>query len=271
MIQRVDSYRLLAEFLLNEIALTLGRDRQYLVDTRLASLVKTFNFDSIDSLIRHLVELRPEALVQAVIDAMVTGETSFFRDAPVFDVLRAQVIPRLWERQHGQRLRIWSGAAASGQEAYSLAMLLLDRFPSLARSTTILASDVSMRLIQRTRLGWYSALEVQRGLDPRMLERFFTPLGEGYQVKPELRALVNARQLNLAKPWDYLGSFDIVLLRNVLVYFPLEVRAEVLTRLVGHLHPGAVLVLGTLEAIADPGHRFEQVVASEPRVLRFVG
>jgi chemotaxis protein methyltransferase CheR len=270
-IERVDSYRLLAEFLLGEIALTLGGDRQYLVDTRLAPLVKAFGFGSIDGLIRHLVEARPEPLVQAVIDAMVTGETSFFRDAPVFDLLRTQVIPRLWECQHGQRLRIWSGAAASGQEAYSLAMLLLDRFPSLARSTTILASDVSMRLIHRTRLGWYSALEVQRGLNPRLLDRFFTPLGEGYQVKPALRALVNARQLNLVKPWDYLGSFDIVLLRNVLVYFPLEVRAEVLARLAAHLHPGAVLVLGTSEAIADPGHRFERIVPSEPRVLRFVG
>jgi len=269
-IQRIDSYRLLAEFLVSEIALTLGRDRQYLIDTRLAPLVKPFGFDSIESLILHLVEARPEPLVQAVIDAMVTGETSFFRDTPVFDVLRAQVIPRLWERQHGQRLRIWSGAAASGQEAYSLAMLLLDRFPSLARSTTILASDVSMRLIQRTRLGWYSPLEVQRGLDARLLGRFFTPLGEGYQVKPELRALVNARQLNLVKSWDYLGSFDIVLLRNVLVYFPLGVRAEVLGRLVTHMQPGAVLVLGTSEAIADPGHHFRPVVEGEPRVLQFV-
>lgn len=271
MIPRVDSYRLLAEFLVEEIALTLGRDRQYLVDTRLAPLAKTFGFESIDALIRHLVEARPDPLVQAVVDAMVTGETSFFRDARVFDVLRTRVIPRLWEQRHGQRLRIWSGAAASGQEAYSLAMLLLDRFPSLARSTTILASDVSMRLIQRTRLGWYSALEVQRGLEPRLLDRFFAPLGEGYQVKPELRALVNARQLNLVKPWDYLGIFDIVLLRNVLVYFPLEVREEVLARLVGHLQPGAVLVLGTSEAVSDPGHRFQPVVPEEPRVLQFLG
>lgn len=265
------TYNRLAGFLKSEIALQLGDGRSYLVEHRLSPLLIRFGVDSLDELVCQLVGDRDPLLIQAVIDAMVTSETSFFREPATFDLVRTRVIPRLFEERQGRALRVWSGAAASGQEAYSVAMLLIDRFPSLARTANILATDVSFRMVQRTRLGWYSELEVERGLPRPLLGRFLVPERNGYKVRPELAALVAARQMNLAKPWQVLGTFDLVFLRNILIYFSPEVKRRVAGQLAEHLNPGSVVVMAAAESLPDIGRRFEKVVATESHILRFVG
>jgi len=265
------SYELLADFLRAEIGLQLGDGRRYLVEHRLNPLIIRSGCDDLEELVTRLVMRQDPELVQAVIDAMVTSETSFFREPATFDLLRTRVIPRLFEQRQGRALRIWSGAAASGQEAYSMAMLLLDRFPSLARTAHILATDVSLRMVQRTRLGWYSALEVERGMPRPLVQRYLAPARDGYQIRPELAALVSARQMNLAKPWQMLGTFDLVFLRNILIYFPPEMKALIASQLLHHLSPGSVLVMAPSESLPDPKGYFVPVVATEPHVLRFNG
>ncbi|MEX6429521.1 MAG: CheR family methyltransferase [Ferrimicrobium sp.] len=265
------TYDRLSDFLRTEIALQLGEGRRYLVEHRLNPLLLHFGYDDLDELVSQLVLRREPQLVQAVIDAMVTSETSFFREPSTFDHLRTRVIPRLFEERQGRALRVWSGAAASGQEAYSIAMLLIDRFPSLARTVNILATDVSLRMVQRTRLGWYSQLETERGLPQPLLRRFMVPDRDGYHVRPELAALVSARQMNLAKPWQMLGTFDLVFLRNILVYFSPEIKAYIAEQLTDHLSPGSVVVTATAESIPDSGGHFEKVLAAEPHILRFRG
>ncbi|WP_298212147.1 CheR family methyltransferase [Ferrimicrobium sp.] len=267
----LEMYDRLAEFLQAEIALQLGESRGYLVEHRLSPLLNRFGFDSLEDLIDVVIRERESTLVQAVIDAMVTCETSFFREPGTFDLLRTRVIPPLFEERQGRALRVWSGAAASGQEAYSVAMLLIDRFPSLARTANILATDVSSRMVQRTRLGWYSQLEIERGLPHPLARRFLTPEHNGYKVRPEVAALVSARQMNLARPWQMLGILDLVLLRNILIYFSPVVKASIAEQLIRHLAPGSVLVMATAESLPGVDGRFEKVVPSEPHVLRFRG
>jgi len=265
------TYDRLADFLQAEIALQLGEARGYLVEHRLSPLLVRFGFDNLDGLINALIRERESTLVQAVIDAMVTNETSFFREPGTFDLLRTRVIGHLFEERQGRALRVWSGAASSGQEAYSIAMLLIDRFPALARTANILATDVSMRMVQRTRVGWYSQLEIERGLPHSLARRFLIPERNGYKVRPEVAALVSARQMNLARPWQMLGTFDIIFLRNILIYFSPAVKAGIADQLIAHLAPGSVLVMAAAESLPDPGGRFEKVAASEPHVVRFRG
>lgn len=267
----LSSYAQLADFLQSEIALKLGDGRAYLVEHRLSSLLVRFGAPNLDELVNELITFREPLLVQAVIDAMVTSETSFFRESATFDILRTSVIPRLFEERKGRALRVWSGAAASGQEAYSIAMLLIDRFPSLARTVNILATDVSLHMVQRTRLGWYSELEVERGLARPLVGRFLVPERNGYKVRPELAALVSARQMNLAKPWQLLGNFDLVFLRNILIYFSPEVKARIAAQLIEHLSPGSVVVMAAAESLPDTGRHFEKVVSTESHILRFIG
>jgi len=195
----------------------------------------------------------------AVVEALTTNETSWFRDPGVFEGLRTELLPRLQSvRSVHHTLRFWSAAASTGQEVYSLAMLLADSLEP-ARRHQILATDISNEVLERARTGRYSQLEMNRGLPARHLVRFFERSGTGWNVGAQLRRDITFRALNLAAPFVALPTFDVVLMRNVLIYFDIPTKRSILRRVRQVLAPDGWLVLGTAESTRGIDDEFEAV------------
>ncbi len=196
---------------------------------------------------------------------MMVHETSFFRDGHPFDTLRDAVIPPLIRARHaGRSLSIWCGAGASGQEAYSIGMMLLHDFPELAAwDVQIHVSDISQRMLEITREGRYGSLEVTRGLPDGMLERFFMPDGDGWRVRDVLRRMIRVFPVNLVGPWPALPPMDVVLLRNVLIYFDVVQKRSILERVAAVMRPDGVLFLGATETTLQITERWEPIRAGK--------
>jgi chemotaxis protein methyltransferase CheR len=196
---------------------------------------------------------------------MTTNESLFFRDMAPFDLFRDVLLPRyLAARAATRRLRIWCAAASTGQEPYSLAILLNEAAPRLAGwHVEIVATDISTEVLEKARAGLYTQFEVQRGLPIQMLLKYFTQVGDQWQIAPQIRAMVDYRPLNLIKDFGPLGTFDIVYCRNVLIYFDSATKADVLKRMANVLPPDGSLLLGAAETVIgltdafapEPGHR----------------
>jgi len=253
--------------------ITLDPNREYLVRSRLQPVGESHGFGSLGELVRGLQGFANPELERAVVEAMTTGETSFFRDRHPFEALRTGILPELIARRAGvRRLRLWSAACASGQEAYSLAMLLAEHFPELADwEVTILATDLSRPMVERTREGRYDQVEVSRGLPAGLLTKHFGREGTHWRVVPALRRLVHARQLNLTGPWPSLERPDVVLLRNVLIYFDEPTRHLILERARREMSPDGVLFLGSAETAATVADQWVRVqrgaaTAFQPRL-----
>jgi chemotaxis protein methyltransferase CheR len=239
-----------ADLVLQHSAIEVGPEKRYLVEQRLAAVARVEKLDSIPLL---LAQARRDGgrTAKLVVDAMTTNETSFFRDPTVFEFLRAEILPELIERNRPTRqLRIWSGASSSGQEAYSLAMLLREHFPEVVDTwrVRILATDLSPTMVERTRAGRYGRIEVNRGLPANLLVKHFERDGLEWHIDGGLRRLVEARELNLARPLALAERFDLVLMRNVLIYFSVETKRAVLGRVRQVLAPGGSLFLGSSES-----------------------
>ena len=230
-------------------AIVLDPGKEYLVESRLAPLAQSEGGSSISDLVGWLQSDRSGRLAGKVVDAMTTNETLFFRDGHPFEALRNVVLPELFAaRAAERRVDVWCGASSSGQEPYSLAIVLqelLAQHPGYR--TTLLATDLNEEMLERTRAGSYSQLEVNRGLPATMLVKHFDKQGTHWQVKPELRAMVQTRQVNLAAPFPSLGPFDIVFLRNVLIYFDTDTKRRVLDQVRRVLRPDGYLFLGGAE------------------------
>jgi chemotaxis protein methyltransferase CheR len=225
----------------------LDDGKEYLVVSRLGSLCYRREIDlaALIAEVRHDPDLRDEAL-----DLLLNHETSFFRDWKPFEGLRAHVLPRLCaaaEARGDRVLRFWSCACSTGQEPYSLAMLCLDALGSAKWQVEITATDVSARAVERARQGSYNALEVNRGLPSHTLLEHFDKEGVRWTVKPHVKELVTFRQLNLNHPWPTLPAFDLILLRNVLIYFDWDDRRAIFTRLRQVVRPSTYLLLGSAE------------------------
>jgi chemotaxis protein methyltransferase CheR len=235
----------------------LDPSRDYLFDTRLSKLLRNQGMDSLDELVRHLRMQRDPALERAIAEAMTINETSFFRDVRPFDLLRNELLTQLIEaRQPTRTLRFWSAACSTGQEAYSLAMLLLEYFPVLAGWNLIIeGTDLSGEVIERAREGRYHRIEINRGLPARYIVRYFDRSGEDWIVKPEVSRLCNFRQGNLcgpALPFRRASDrFDVIFLRNVMLYFSTETRRALLAGVYRLLPSDGVLFLGSSEQPAD--------------------
>ena len=249
----------IANLLKERSGLFLGPEKIYLLDSRLLPIARKHNFAGLEELFNAL-RLGKEDLTAEVVDAMTTNETSFFRDQHPFDALRKQVLPGLIKRRENQRsLRIWSAACSSGQEAYSLAMVLRDDFPMLAGwRIEIVGTDLSPSILERARAGVYSTFEVQRGLPIKLLIKHFEETSNGWRVKDELRRDIRFSQTNLLHPITALGSFDIVFCRNVLIYFDRPTKSAVLERIAGRLVPDGALFLGGSESIFGVSDRFTE-------------
>lgn len=243
-------------------AIVLDDSKAYLVASRLLPLAREKGFSSVNDLITSLQSSPEGGLHTAVVEAIATTETSFFRDLHPFTALRDEVLPELIaRRRHTSRtLGIWSAACSSGQEPHSIAMVLRDRFPLLASwDLQLLASDLSSSMIERARQGSYTQLEVNRGLPARYLVRFFDQREDRWQLRGEVRDMFRFFQLNLAREWDSIPPLDLVLLRNVLIYFDVGERQAVLRRVRRVLRTDGYLLLGSAETALTLDDSFNRV------------
>lgn len=246
----------------SEAAIVLEEGKEYLVETRLAPLAQREGFASLSAFIYQLrVGVKVNGLHHKAIDALTTNETLFFRDFHPFDALRRWILPAVLERRApARRLTIWSAACSSGQEPYSLAMLLLDHFPQLADwKVTILATDLSPTILELAREGEYSQFDVNRGLPASYLIKFFARHGDKWRIKDEVKRMVEFRRLNLIQSWPAMPTMDLVFLRNVMIYFDLETKKRILGRIRNCLLPHGYLFLGTVETTANLDPAYEPV------------
>ncbi len=240
----------LREFLYERSGLSLEGDKLYLVESRLMPVAREAGLPDLGALMKRL-QAGDRALAQSVVDAMMTNETFFFRDRAPFEKFRNVILPNLLAaRASERRLRIWCAACSTGQEPYSLAMLLDEEARKLTGwSVEIVATDLSRRAIEAARQGLYSQFEVQRGLPITMLLRYFQRAGERWQINEFLRSRIGFREFNLLSDYRPLGTFDVIFCRNVLLYFDVPTKRDILARLSRVLAPDGFLLMGSAETV----------------------
>lgn len=259
-----DDYKFIAGLVEKFTGIDLGRDSHYLVEARLATLARELGFISENAL---LAKVRGEPvqsslnseLVCAVLDAMTTNESLFFRDEKPFKAMTDHIFPLLAAPQRNSQIRIWSAACSSGQEPYSIAIAVLENAHLLgSKSVEIVATDVCKKVLERAKAGVYTPLEVQRGLPKDLLAKYFSESKHGFQIKDHVRRMVRFQNLNLIEPFGEMGLFDLVFCRNVLIYFKTDTKRKVLEGLADRLKSDGFLVLGgaeTTTGITDRYHR----------------
>ncbi len=251
-----------------DAAIVLETGKEYLVEARLMPLARALGVPTVSEFVNH-AQRRPEPDThRRIVDALTTNETSWFRDGEPFNRLVTMVLPDLIARRAGNRsLQIWSAACSSGQEPYTLAMVLQDSLPA-GWSFEIVGTDISTEMLSRADAGQYSQLEVNRGLPATLLVRHFERTGANWQVSPALRKTVSFRRLNLAAPLPALGPFDVVFLRNVLIYFDVETKRSVLQRVASTMRPDGWLFLGAAETTIGIDDRYERIVSGRTSAYR---
>ena len=249
----------------NHSAIVLDDGKEYLAETRLAPLLSEQGCTSVQELVMQLRRQSFSGLHRKVLNAMTNNETWFFRDANCFAALTGFALPEMVKRRARERkLAIWSAACSSGQEPYSIAMALREQFNLPGWSFSILGTDFSTTILERAKTGLYRQMEVNRGLPVTLLTRYFKQQGLHWQLKPEILAMVRLQFLNLAEPWnDAVPPADIVLLRNVLIYFDVETRKAILGRLRRVLRRDGFLFLGCAETTLNLDAGFEVVQAGK--------
>jgi chemotaxis protein methyltransferase CheR len=255
-------YEFLRKLLKERSGLDLAPDKQYLVESRLVPLARKNGLGGISELVQR-VKAGADVLTSEVVEAMTTNETFFFRDKIPFDLLKEPVLPALVRARANRRsLRIWCAASSTGQEPYSIAMCLKEAGQALAGwRTEIVATDLSIGVLEKARAGLFSQFEVQRGLPIQYLVKYFTQVGELWQLNADIRAMVQHRQLNLLQDFSHLGTFDIVFCRNVLIYFDQETKLGIFDRLARMIEPDGALVLGAAETVIGITSSFKPFAA----------
>lgn len=255
------TFAYLAQMVRDHSAIVLDESKSYVVESRLGPLLYSEGVRDIDELAYRMRDDRCGPLRRRVLDAMTNNETWFFRDLYPFEALKTVILPQLIrERQNEKSLSIWSAACSSGQEIYSVAMLIREHFPSLLNwRLTLMGTDVSEAILNRARAGAYSQLDVNRGLPAILLAKYFEQVGRDWQLRKSILELARFSSVNLSTPWPPLGRFDVVFLRNVLIYFSLNVRREILARVRDVLRPGGCLFLGAAETTLNLDDSYERV------------
>ena len=252
-------YAYLRKLVLEQSANLIDPSRNALFDTRLTPIARLSGADSLQDFVNMLKAGRPAHLHRAVAEAMTINETSFFRDMRPFEMLRQILVPRLMERRMKERrLRIWSAASSTGQEAYSLAMMMAEHFPEITSwDVKIVGTDISRHVVDYAQKGLYRRLEVNRGLPARMLLKYMTRHGEEWEVSPQIRSMCEFHYANLCAPLPLLPTFDLVLLSNVLLYFSQQDRRTLFREIHRKLSPAGYLMLGNAEQAEDSTSLFE--------------
>ncbi len=243
-------YEYLRKFLKDSSGLDLSADKHYLIESRLLPIARKASLPGITELVQKL-KGGSTPIANQVIEAMTTNETFFFRDKVPFDHFREAIMPEVLQTRASRRsIRIWCAAGSTGQEPYSLAMCLKEMSAALAGwRVEILATDLSLEVIEKSKAGLYSQFEVQRGLPIQMLVKYFKQTGELWQINPEIRAMVQHRQINLLHDFSQLGVFDIIFCRNVLIYFDQDTKINIFRRLAKSTESDGFLALGAAETV----------------------
>lgn len=255
----VSDFELIAEILRERSGLALTKDKAYLLESRLNPVARKWSFAGFDELAQAIRNSPEESLLIDVTEAMTTNESFFFRDQKPFDQFRNMVLPHMLEHRASKRaFRIWSAACSSGQEPYTLAMLIKEQGQKLdGWNIDIVATDISTQILDRAKEGLYSQFEVQRGLPIQLLVKHFKQAGDRWQIDEGVRKMVKFQQFNLLGDFKGLGRFDVVFCRNVLIYFDAPTKTAILDKIAGTMPPDGFLYLGGAETILGMTDRFE--------------
>jgi chemotaxis protein methyltransferase CheR len=261
------------KLLCDRSAISLEDGKQYLVESRLAPLVQELKLGSIGDLVGLLRAPLSNGLQQQVVEAMVTTETTFFRDLHPFEAIRKAVIPDLIRKRQNERaLNVWCAACSTGQEPYSLAIMIRDHFPELRGwKVNILATDLSRPVLARAREGRYSQIEVNRGMPAALLVKHFRQHGSSWQLNDETRGMVDFQELNLVKAWPPLPRMDLVFLRNVMIYFEVETKKVILARMAGVLQKDGYLLLGGAETTFNLNESYQRLEHFKAGFYQLIG
>jgi chemotaxis protein methyltransferase CheR len=254
-------FELLSGMLRTRSGLVLSKDKVYLLETRLMPVARKRGLENVEALVEEVRSKKEELLFRDITEAMTTNETFFYRDNKPFDAFRDDILPHLIEaRATKKALRIWCAAASTGQEPYSLCMILKEATAKLhGWRIEIVATDLSRDVLEKAKVGLYSQFEVQRGLPIQHLVKYFKQVGELWQIDESIRSMVTFRELNLMDDFSRLGSFDLIMCRNVLIYFDQETKNGVLERISRTMPADGRLILGAAETVIGVSDKFRPV------------
>jgi chemotaxis protein methyltransferase CheR len=266
----VPDFEYVRDLMRDTASIVLEPGKEYLVETRLDPLARSEGFATLGSMVSALRSGSDKALQRKIVDRMTTNETSFFRDLHPFEALKRSIIPEFLSRRGTERaLNIWCGACSSGQEPYSIMMLLREHFPQLADwNINMLGTDLSSAMLDRAQAGVYSQLEVNRGLPAPMLVKYFQKKGQEWRIADRARSGVEFRELNLARTWSNVPRMDIVFLRNVMIYFDVDSKRSILARVRSILRSDGYLFLGGAETTYGLDDGYERVVLDKAAAYR---
>ncbi|MCC6469072.1 MAG: protein-glutamate O-methyltransferase [Alphaproteobacteria bacterium] len=254
-----EDFDFLSSLLKERSGLVLARDKGYLLESRLLPVARRHGIKGLDELVAAVRARRDAALLRDITEAMTTNESLFFRDIKPFEIFKSKVLPDLMaSRQSSRTIKIWCAASSSGQEPYSIAMTLKEEGARVANwRIEIVATDISVEMLEKAKAGSYSQFEVQRGLPINLLLKYFKQVGDKWQIDNALRGMVKYREFNLLDDPATLGSFDIIFCRNVLIYFDPPTKTKVLDRMSRILAPDGFLYLGGAETVIGVTERFQ--------------
>jgi chemotaxis protein methyltransferase CheR len=257
---RPEDFDFVAKLLKDRSGLVISRDKAYLLESRLTPVARKRGMKGLDDLLGSL-KTSGEDLLREVTEAMTTNESFFFRDIKPFDQFKALVLPRLLTNRAAKKtIRIWSAASSSGQEAYSLAMILKEEGAKLAGwKIEIVGTDISTEMLEKAKAGLYSQFEVQRGLPIQLLVKYFKKNNEMWQIDSSIRGMVQFREYNLLHDLKTLGQFDVVFCRNVLIYFDQPTKTRVLDNVAKIMPDDGLLYLGGAETVLGISDKFKPV------------
>jgi len=257
-----NDYRVIQQFLSQSCGIVLGESKQYLVKNRLSGLLNKFDLVSFSELSASIQtsSLAAIKIKAAVVDAMTTNETFWFRDDMQFEELKDKIFPEIFKQKAGT-IKVWSAACSSGQEPYTISMCAEDVSLQAGknRNVQIIGTDISESILMEAKQAVYSELALSRGLDIQTRNRFFHKAHDGYKLNPEITRKVRFQQFNLLKPFSVLGRFDVIFCRNVLIYFSDEVKRDILARMANSLEPGGYIFLSSTESMPSSISEFAPV------------
>lgn len=270
----MQAFQFVSDLVRREAAIVLEPGKEYLVESRLAPVARKAGFPTLDAFLEHIrTAPKSSPLLYQIVDALTTNETLFFRDHHPFEALKKDILPQLIEsRKAVRKLSIWSAASSTGQEAYSLAMLIRDQFPQIASwNVRIIGTDLSTTVLDQAKSGSYSQLEVNRWLPAPMLIKYFDKVDGRWVIKEDLRKMCEFRAMNLTTPWPMMQPFDLIFIRNVLIYFDTATKQGILKRMKTVLLPHGSLFLGTAETTINLDPEWVPVKAGNTTVFRVAG
>jgi chemotaxis protein methyltransferase CheR len=257
-----EELKLISQYIQTITGIYLDQSKSYLFETRLSSIAEAYGCKSYQELHLKARQEPSKKIEREIIDAITTNETLFFRDKGPFELLQHKIIPEVIDLRSSQtpsktKIKIWSAASSTGQELYSIAIVIKELLRDLSNySFTLFGTDISDAAISQASYGKYNRFEIERGLEKKYLEKYFTLFGDSWKIKDEIRAMVNFKKLNLMQPFTSLGKFDIIFCRNVAIYFTLEDRKKLFDKLADSLADDGYLVIGSTESLTGVCPKF---------------